>query len=34
MIAVIDYGAGNIRSIEKALEHVGAQVQVTDDPLL
>jgi len=32
MIAVIDYGAGNIRSIEKALEHVGAQVQVTDEP--
>jgi glutamine amidotransferase len=32
MIAVIDYGAGNIRSIEKALEHVGAQVRVTDDP--
>ncbi len=32
MIAIIDYGAGNIRSIEKALEHVGAHVQVTDDP--
>ncbi|GCE02900.1 imidazole glycerol phosphate synthase subunit HisH [Dictyobacter aurantiacus] len=32
MIAIIDYGAGNIHSIEKALEHVGAQVQVTDDP--
>src|SRR2546425_11658502 len=32
MIAIIDYGAGNIRSIEKALEHVGAIVQVTDDP--
>ncbi len=31
MIAIIDYGAGNIRSIEKALEHVGAKVQVTDD---
>jgi len=31
MIAIIDYGAGNIRSIEKALEHVGAQVRVTDD---
>ncbi|GLV56269.1 imidazole glycerol phosphate synthase subunit HisH [Dictyobacter sp. S3.2.2.5] len=31
MIAIIDYGAGNIHSIEKALEHVGAQVQVTDD---
>ncbi|HWS85283.1 MAG TPA: hypothetical protein VN207_13595, partial [Ktedonobacteraceae bacterium] len=34
MIAIIDYGAGNIRSIEKALEQVGAQVQVTDDPAL
>lgn len=32
MIAIIDYGAGNIRSIEKALEHVGASVQITDDP--
>lgn len=32
MIAIIDYGAGNIHSIEKALEHVGARVQVTDDP--
>jgi imidazole glycerol-phosphate synthase subunit HisH len=32
MIAIIDYGAGNIRSIEKALEHVGAVVQVTDNP--
>ncbi len=34
MIAVIDYGAGNIRSIAKALEHVGAAVQVTDDPVV
>jgi imidazole glycerol-phosphate synthase subunit HisH len=32
MIAIIDYGAGNIRSIEKALQHVGATVQITDDP--
>jgi len=32
LIAIIDYGAGNIRSIEKALEHVGASVQVTDEP--
>jgi glutamine amidotransferase len=31
MIAIIDYGAGNIRSIAKALEHVGATVQVTDE---
>ena len=32
MIAIIDYGAGNIRSIEKALEYVGAKTQVTDEP--
>src|SRR5690349_20902329 len=32
MIAIIDYGAGNIRSIAKALERVGASVRVTDDP--
>lgn len=31
MIAIIDYGAGNMRSIQKALEHVGASVLVTDD---
>jgi len=34
MIVIIDYGAGNIRSIAKALEHVGATVQVTDDPVV
>ena len=32
VIAIIDYGAGNIRSIEKALEYVEASVQVTDEP--
>jgi imidazole glycerol-phosphate synthase subunit HisH len=32
LIAIIDYGAGNIHSIEKALEYVGATVQVTDEP--
>ena len=32
MITIIDYGAGNIHSIEKALQYVGAEVQVTDDP--
>ena len=31
MIAIIDYGAGNIRSIAKALEYVGATVEVTDE---
>ena len=28
-IAVLDYGMGNLRSVEKALEHVGASVEVT-----
>ena len=32
MIAIIDYGAGNIRSIEKAFAYIGADVQVTDNP--
>ena len=32
MIALVDYGAGNIHSIEKALEYVGATVQVTNEP--
>lgn len=31
-ICVVDYGMGNIRSVEKALEHVGAAVTVTRDP--
>ncbi|MGD8710533.1 MAG: imidazole glycerol phosphate synthase subunit HisH [Ectothiorhodospiraceae bacterium] len=31
-VAVIDYGMGNLRSMAKALEHVGARgVRVTDD---
>jgi len=34
MIAVIDYGMGNLRSVSKAIEHVApsADVRVTDDP--
>ncbi len=32
MIAVIDYGAGNLRSISRALEAAGAEVTVTSDP--
>ncbi len=31
MIAVIDYGAGNLRNVCKALEHVGAELMLTDD---
>jgi len=31
-IAVLDYGMGNLRSVEKALERVGAEAVVTSDP--
>ncbi|MBP8000134.1 MAG: imidazole glycerol phosphate synthase subunit HisH [Chloroflexi bacterium] len=31
-ITMIDYGGSNLRSVQKALEFVGAQVTVTDDP--
>ncbi|HKF80227.1 MAG TPA: imidazole glycerol phosphate synthase subunit HisH [Thermoleophilaceae bacterium] len=30
-IAILDYGMGNLRSAEKALEHMGATVSVTRD---
>ncbi len=30
MIAIIDYGMGNLRSVQKALERVGAQARVID----
>ena len=32
LITMIDYGGSNLRSAQKALEAVGAQVQVTADP--
>lgn len=32
MITMIDYGGSNLRSVQKALEFVGAQVEVTADP--
>jgi glutamine amidotransferase len=31
-VAVLDYGMGNLRSVEKALEHVGAAAEITADP--
>ena len=31
MIAVIDYGMGNLRSVQKALENVGAVFLYTSD---
>jgi len=31
-LVVLDYGSGNLRSAQRALEHVGARVEVTADP--
>ena len=31
VIAVVDYGMGNRRSVQKALEHVGASASITND---
>jgi glutamine amidotransferase len=32
LILVLDYGMGNLRSVEKALEHVGAGATISADP--
>lgn len=32
MIAIVDYGLGNLRSVQKALEKVGHQATITSDP--
>jgi len=32
VIAILDYGMGNLRSVEKALQKVGAQTLVTSEP--
>ncbi len=31
-ICILDYGMGNLRSVEKALEHVGATATIANDP--
>ncbi|MHC5539856.1 imidazole glycerol phosphate synthase subunit HisH [Singulisphaera rosea] len=32
MIVIIDYGMGNLRSVQKALEAVGTKAEITSDP--
>ena len=32
MIAIVDYGVGNVRSVERALAKVGAEPKITADP--
>jgi glutamine amidotransferase len=34
LIAVLDYGIGNLRSAEKALQHVGADAALVADPVM
>ena len=34
MIAIIDYGVGNLRSVQRALERAGADVVITGDPMV
>jgi imidazole glycerol-phosphate synthase subunit HisH len=33
-VAILDYGMGNVRSVSKAFEHVGAGAMLTSDPEL
>jgi glutamine amidotransferase len=33
MVAIIDYGAGNLRSVRRALLHLGIPCRITDKPL-
>jgi imidazole glycerol-phosphate synthase subunit HisH len=32
LIGIVDYAMGNRRSVEKALEHVGARARISEDP--
>jgi glutamine amidotransferase len=32
MIAILDYGMGNLRSVQKAFESLGAEARITDSP--
>jgi glutamine amidotransferase len=32
MIAIVDYGAGNLSSVKKAFQHIGADAVITSDP--
>lgn len=34
MIAIVDYGMGNLRSVQKGFEKIGAEAVVTADPML
>ena len=31
-VTVVDYGMGNLLSVQRAFEHCGAEVELTDNP--
>ncbi|MFN6190312.1 MAG: imidazole glycerol phosphate synthase subunit HisH [Planctomycetia bacterium] len=33
MVTIVDYGSGNLRSVQKAFERLGAAATITDDPV-
>jgi glutamine amidotransferase len=32
MVTIVDYGSGNLRSVQKACERLGVAAIITDDP--
>jgi glutamine amidotransferase len=32
MVTIVDYGSGNLRSVQKAFERLGVAAEITDDP--
>ena len=32
MVTIVDYGSGNLRSVQKAFERIGAEARITSDP--
>ena len=32
MIVIVDYGMGNLRSVQKGFERVGAEARISGDP--
>ncbi|NDC64641.1 MAG: imidazole glycerol phosphate synthase subunit HisH [Planctomycetia bacterium] len=34
MVTIVDYGSGNLRSVQKAFERLGAPARITDDPMI
>ena len=33
-VTIVDYGAGNLRSVARAIEHVGGAARITSEPMV